>query len=385
MTGVRHATLWGFILTVISCIAFATAAPIAKTMFAAGWSAGPVTVARLAGCSLLLLIPTVVMMRGQWAQVWAHKRSIIVYGIVSMAGVQLLFFMAVERLRPSIALLLEMTAPLLIVFFLWARSRATPPVWTFMGMVLSMAGLVVVLDPRGASLDPLGVMYAMGAAACLAAFFVLSAKTDHGIPTIPLLGMGMGVGAIVVAIVCAVGLLPFEITALPITVASFTLPWWGGLVAIVAVTAIAYTMGVLGIRLIGATVSSFLNLIEVPVSVIASWWMLGDLPAVIQLLGGLVVLAGVVFVKIGDTVQERREREIIVRQEVNPETGQLEQVVEGYEEPPLPTGSLALVAESEPGHPLDPETQRAMGEAAPGAPEAPATTAELPQVAQQES
>lgn len=322
-------TLWGFILTLVSVVAFAMAAPIAKTMYASDWSAGAVTFARLSGCAILLMIPSMWIMRGRWGILKSKAWSVIAYGVVSMAGVQLLFFLAVERLKPSIALLLEMTAPMLIVFFMWIRTRVTPTVATFVGMVLAMAGVVIVLDPRGATLDPLGVLFAMAAAGCLAAFFVMSAKTDMGIPTVPLLAFGMGVGAIVVGIVCALRLVSFHVSTTAVTVAHFTIPWWAGVLAIVVVTIFAYVTGVIGLQLIGATVGSFLNLLEVPASVIASWWMLGDLPTVVQLCGGIVVLSGVVFIKLGE---KPRVSERVRIEDIDPATGQLPVVVDLVED-----------------------------------------------------
>lgn len=323
-------TLWGFVLTLISVVAFALAAPIAKTMYASDWSAGGVTFARLTGCAALLMVPALWAMRGKWESLKGNYVRVITYGVVTMAGVQLLFFLAVERLKPSIALLLEMTAPILIVLFLWIRTRVNPPVATLVGMVVAMAGVVIVLDPRGATLDMLGVLYAMAAAGCLATFFVMSARSDMGVSTVPLLAFGMGVGAVVVALVCAVGLVPFKVSYEPVTVAHFTIPWWAAVVAIVLVTIFAYVTGVIGLQLIGATVGSFLNLLEVPASVLASWWMLGDLPTYVQLCGGVVVLAGVVFVKLGENAQMKRERVRI--EDIDPATGQIPVIVEEPDE-----------------------------------------------------
>ena len=59
------------------------------------------------------------------------------------------------------------------------------------------------------------------------------------------------------------------------------------LIGSVLFTAGAYITGILGLRYIGATVGSFVNLIEVPFSVIVAWLLLAELPAPIQLFGGV--------------------------------------------------------------------------------------------------
>ena len=53
-------------------------------------------------------------------------------------------------------------------------------------------------------------------------------------------------------------------------------------------------------RIIGATVSSFVNLVEVPFSVVVAWIVLAEMPVYMQILGGVLVLAGVVFIKLGE-------------------------------------------------------------------------------------
>ena len=110
--------------------------------------------------------------------------TLVLYGVIAMAGVQLFYFMSVEHLAVSLALLLEMTAPVMIVLWVWMRTGTRPDSRTFLGIALAMGGLVLVLDPRGARLDPLSVGFALAAAVCLSFFFLASAKGDLRIPPI---------------------------------------------------------------------------------------------------------------------------------------------------------------------------------------------------------
>ena len=139
----------GFLLTLASAFFFAVSGPIAKTMYAIGWTPGAVVLIRLAGSAVLLLIPTLIALRGRWGEVLTHWRTVVTYGLVSMAGVQGFYFVAVEHLTVAVALLLEMTAPMLIVFWIWARTRTRPATVTFIGVVVSMFGLLLVLNLRG--------------------------------------------------------------------------------------------------------------------------------------------------------------------------------------------------------------------------------------------
>ena len=69
---------------------------------------------RLLTCSLaalVLLAPTLVMLRGEWGRVLRAWRPVLLFGLLAVAGCQLSFFLAVRFIPPSLALLIEFTAP----------------------------------------------------------------------------------------------------------------------------------------------------------------------------------------------------------------------------------------------------------------------------------
>ena len=100
---------------------------------------------------------------------------------------------------------------------------------------------------------------------------------------------------------CLLRLQPVGAGAREVVVAGHSVPWWLPVLelAIVAAAA-AYTLAVVGARLAGATLASFLGLSEVLFAVLAAWLVLGEMPRAVQLLGGVFVLAGVVLVRLGE-------------------------------------------------------------------------------------
>jgi drug/metabolite transporter (DMT)-like permease len=77
--------------------------------------------------------------------------------------------------------------------------------------------------------------------------------------------------------------------------------WWLPVLALGVVTAaVSYVSGILASRTLGARVASFVALLEVLFSVIFAWLLLGQLPGLIQLVGGLLLLTGVVIVRVGE-------------------------------------------------------------------------------------
>ena len=61
--------------------------------------------------------------------------------------------------------------------------------------------------------------------------------------------------------------------------------------------AFAYVTGIVAVRLLGPKVASFVALTEVLFAVLFAWIVLAELPAPVQLLGGVLIVGGVVAVR----------------------------------------------------------------------------------------
>jgi hypothetical protein len=90
-----------------------------------------------------------------------------------------------------------------------------------------------------------------------------------------------------------------------VQIAGTTTAWWVPIAELAVVAAaLAYAVGVMGTRLVGATVASFVGLSEVLFAIAVAWLLLDELPGWIQLAGGLLILAGVVAVRLGEATEE---------------------------------------------------------------------------------
>ena len=125
-----------------------------------GWTPGAAVTARLTGAALILAVPAVPALRGRWHQLRDNWLTVLLFGLIGVAACQLFYFNAVARLSVGVALLLEYLAPVLIVLWLWAASRKRPRPLTVAGTLLSLGGLVLVLDLTGAiKIDFIGVLW----------------------------------------------------------------------------------------------------------------------------------------------------------------------------------------------------------------------------------
>ena len=306
-TSTRAAAI-GLWFALASAATFATSGPFAKALLIEGWSSGAVVLLRVSGAAVALAVPTLLALRGRWHLVRRNLGAVLAYGAVAVAGCQVSYFYAVERLDVGVALLLEYLGVVLVVVYVWARTRRTPARLTGLGVLLAIAGLVLVLDLSGSSRpDLVGVAWGLLAATGLATYFVLAAE-DSGLPPVALAGLGMVAGATVLGCLGATGLLPMHFATGDVTLRGASIPWWAaiGELALVAAAA-AYLLGIFAARRLGSTIASFAGLTEVLFAVLFAWLLLGELPGLMQLGGGVLILAGVVAVRAGEL---RRAREV---------------------------------------------------------------------------
>lgn len=292
----------GLAFAVASAVSFGLSGALARGLLDAGWTAGAAVSARIAIAALVLVIPGALALRGRWHLLRESRLTVVVYGVAAVAGAQLCYFYAVSYLQVGVALLIEYTAPVAVVMWLWLRHGNKPTRLTVIGAALASLGLVLVLDVvTGAELSTTGVLWALGAMVGAATYFVISADTDNGLPPISLAAAGLVVGGVVLLAAGLLGLLPMHATTADVVYDGHVVVWWQPMLALGLVTAaFAYVTGIEAGRRLGSRLASFVALLEVLMALVFAWLLLGELPRGIQMLGGLLVLAGVVVVKLGE-------------------------------------------------------------------------------------
>ena len=299
----------GLPLAMVSAASFALSGSLARGLIDAGWSPGAVVLARIAIAALVVAPFAARTLRGRWGLLRDNARLIALYGAVPVAGTQFAYFSAVGAMDVAPALLIEYTAPAAIVAWLWLRHGERPRGLTLAGAGLAGMGLVLVLDLlSGADLALDGVLWALAAMVGAATYFVMSADTRSGLPPLVLAGGGLATGAVGLAAVGAVGVLPMRATTADPTYAGTAVAWWLPFVGLGVVTAaIAYTTGIAASRRLGSRLASFVALLEVVAAVLFAWLLLDQLPGALQLAGGALIVAGVVVVKLGERPADARK------------------------------------------------------------------------------
>lgn len=163
-------------------------ASLAKSLFPLIGPAGT-TVLRLGIAAVMLSLAFRIwhlrLKAAQWRALWPYA--------LSLSLMNLLFYMAIERVPLGIALAIEFIGPLTVAL-LGSRRRSD-----FLWLGLAVCGLLLVLPWHGSgrAIDPLGALLALAAGACWGLYIVTGRRAGQAIgASTP--ALGMAIGAIVV-------------------------------------------------------------------------------------------------------------------------------------------------------------------------------------------
>jgi drug/metabolite transporter (DMT)-like permease len=292
----------GLTLALVSAAAFGSAGALGKSLLDTGWSPVTAVAARAAIGALVLIGPALMVMRGRWHTVRHSWSSMVLFGALGVALAQGAFYQAVQHIDVGVALMLEYLGIVLVVLWLWGWHGQRPRALTVVGIAFAVLGLALVLNVFGATtISVTGVLWGLLAAVGLASYFVLASDDSHGTPPLAIATGGLVFGAVSLAAAGQLGWAAWSWSSAPVVLAGTVVPFWVSLLSVgIGAAAVAYGLGVVATRQLGSKMASFVGLTEVLFAVLFAWLLLGQLPALIQLLGGAVILAGVVAVKLDE-------------------------------------------------------------------------------------
>lgn len=288
----------GVIAGLAATLVNASTGPVIKPLLEGGWSLGAALLLRMVGAALVLSPWLVCAMVRNPRFLRRHWLLITGFGLTGVAGAQLAYFSALERMPVGVALLIMNLAPVLLVGWVWIWTRRSPSRVVLTGTVAAVTGLVLAVDITGAEFDLLGILFALCAAGCLAAYFVVAERTGDSLPPLALAAGGFITGGILTGALCVAGMLPFVAPLVTVHYGNYAVPWFAGIAWVSLVTTAAgYGLSVISASLIGARLASFIGLAEVLFAVALAWMLLSEVPTVIQAVGGALILAGVILVR----------------------------------------------------------------------------------------
>jgi drug/metabolite transporter (DMT)-like permease len=299
----RVRTRLGYVQVLAGAVLFGVNASVSKVALTAGIEPARLTALRCTGAALGLLAVLGVTRPSSLRVTWRDLPVLAVLGLSGAALIQWLYFVAIDRLPVGIALLLEFTSPVLIAVYSRVVLRELVPRRVWLALGLALAGLALVAQVwRDAGLDPVGVAAGLGAAACLATFYLLGKRSlDRHEP------LTLSFWMFVVASVFWAVAQPwssFDASVLTHSASllgsldGLSVPVWVAVGWVVVLgTLMPYALGVAALRHLTPTATGIVGMLEPVVAGAVAWLWLDQVLTGPQLAGAALVLAGVTLVQ----------------------------------------------------------------------------------------
>jgi drug/metabolite transporter (DMT)-like permease len=290
----------GEILTLLGAIFFSFNGVIAKLVLTSGLSSMRLTQVRCGGAFVFLGIFMFIRYRDRLKAKKQELPWLFAYGIIGFLLVQTLYFVAIQRLNVSVALILEFTAPIWIVLWLrFVKHKVVPPLM-WIAIFLAFGGLVLIAQVwKGQTLDPIGVSTALLCGIVLAGFFLLGEKLTAMRDVESLMVYGLGFASAALAVAMPLWSYPVDIFTKSMNLQgrfeAFDLPGWVLIAWVIIMgTIVPYMLILKGLKLLSASTSSVMGMAEPVLAGVFAWIWLSETWNFIQLVGGVTVIIGII-------------------------------------------------------------------------------------------
>jgi drug/metabolite transporter (DMT)-like permease len=278
----------GYTFAIVAAAFYAVGGVIAKRAFELGIPPATLAEYRILFAFIAFLALTLAFKRRDLAAVRRADLPLLgLFGVLGVLAVQLVYYEAIQRIPIGVALVIEYTAPLMILGYWRIRGRHVGAVlWLAGGLTLVGCYFVVgAYDAQLREVNALGVALAAGDAVILACYFLLTERLVQRYSSWALLCVGFGAAAV----------------AWSILRPPWTLPWsmLGGelglyvLGVVVIATVVPYLFSVGAVRLIPAARVGLTSTSEPVIAAVAAWLLIGQSLELLQVVGGLIVVAGI--------------------------------------------------------------------------------------------
>jgi len=292
-------TSTGVLLAIGAAVLFAVNGNVSKVALENGISSLELVSMRSAGTALILLVITALRSPTALRVGRRELGFLALYGLTGIAMVQWLYFVAIQRLPVGIALLFEYTAPLMVA--LWVRFVQKGPVKSrlWLGLACALGGLALVAQFwKGMTLDPIGLISAVGAGAALACYYLMGEHGQRERDPISLMGFSFGFSAILWAIVSPWQEFPFSqlthTVDLPGSLPGGAPLWVMVLWIIVLGTVTPFLLVLFAVARLGPTRVGLIGMLEPVGAGMIAWVLLGESLKTVQIVGTVIVLVGIV-------------------------------------------------------------------------------------------
>jgi drug/metabolite transporter (DMT)-like permease len=310
----------GYFYALLAAVLFGANGSVSKVVIESGFTAIQLTQMRVLGAAVISGVILLILDRKSFRVPLRQWPVIVVLGIVGVAMLQATYAFAIALLPVGIALLLEYLAVLIVavVAFFFFKEKVHQRLWIAIACVI--VGLVVVAEIWASTLNPVGVVWGLAAAVCLATYFLVGEKQLQTISPLALSFWTMTIASLFWA--------PFSgwwnfttetfATLVPMgpSAESATIPVWVLIVWNMTLGSFApFLLSLSALKRLTATVAGIIATSEIAFAFLAAWLWLNELLSLTQIFGASVVLLGIVI------AQTARTSDVVVQGDLALETG----------------------------------------------------------------
>lgn len=210
-----------------------------------------------------------------------------VWAGIAFAADLALFNTAIMRTSAGNATLLGVNAPIFVALGAWMFFGQRPTVAFWSGFVLSFVGMIAIVGTDVIRHPVLGIGDAMavGGAICYAVYLLYMQRSRAAIDALSFIAISGVVASLTLLLICL---------AIGAPLHGFSIGSWASLIALALVTqvighlCVAYSLGK-----VSASVASVVLLLQAPITVVLAVPVLHDRITAAQVVGGVLVLAGI--------------------------------------------------------------------------------------------
>lgn len=283
------ATVFPIAVLIVSMASIQTGASLAKSLFPAIGAPGVTAMRLLMGALILLAIlrPWRISLRGK------SLKPLFLYG-VTLGGMNLMFYMALETVPLGIAVALEFTGPLAVALF-YSRK---PIDFLWIAIAVVGLGLLLPVADFGQGVDPKGAALALAAGVCWGLYIIFGQRAGNDLGA---QGAALGIS---IAALCVVPI-GFAHAGTALLDASLIPALLG--VAVLS-SALPYTLEMIALTRLPARTFGTLMSIEPAFGAISGLVFLGEQLTTLQWLAiGAIIVASV-----GTTLSSRPKPALVV-------------------------------------------------------------------------
>lgn len=250
----------------------------------------------------LIVLLVVLLQKGEVFTIWkdpAWRRRLIIFGIFGMLAVQFTFVATIEASNATVATLLQFIGPVYIILFVSWKLKKRPPVYQVVGMLGTLAGLVLLLTNGNLSqlvISGEALFWGVTVGIAFAIYTVYPARLMQEWGVLIVVGWGMVIGGVTLGVASRVWMSDGWSALLDPTVIAMTL-------AIIVVGTVAFILFLSSMNYITAVETSILSSMEPLTAMVISFFWFSQVFGPLQYIGMIIMLVFITWLTIAGEKQ----------------------------------------------------------------------------------